>query len=210
MFITQEGISKRLKEIDDLKKMRPPCGQFEEEEQILKRLNEIADPKRSSQSFNQPAIDESLKKKRGWRNKVDPLSLDYEDYRKTKLWKQIKARIFLRDNNSCKRCGGAADHVHHVSYDPVVMVGQDDSKLVALCSGCHNIVHFNSLDIKRNQEEQLAALTDLSLNEVMPKVDLRRTRCNPPLWSRLTSVQKRKWLGEFEQRRREKSSRRVQ
>jgi hypothetical protein len=202
MFYTKEEILKRLEEIDDRKKTGQSFNQFEAE--VLKRLKEMADREKTNQSLSPSGTDENLKKKRGWRNKVDPLSLEYEDYRKTKLWKQIKARIFLRDNNSCKRCGGAADHVHHISYDPVVMLGQDDSRLVALCSGCHEIVHFNSSGVRRNQEEQLAALTDLSLNEAMPKVDLRRTRRNPPLWSRLTSVQKRKWLDEFEQRRREK------
>jgi 5-methylcytosine-specific restriction endonuclease McrA len=183
MFLTKEIILERLKEIDERKKAGQSIDQDAEE--ILQQLKEMGGCKE--------------KKKRGWRDKADPLSLEYEDYRKTKLWKQIKSRIFLRDKNSCQRCGGTADYVHHISYDSIVMLGQDDSKLVALCSGCHEIVHFDSSGVKRNQDEQLAALTDISLNEVMPKVDLRRS--SPPSWSRLTSVQKMKWNEEFNQRK---------
>jgi hypothetical protein len=199
MFNTKEEIQKRLKEIDDCIKAGQSFDKSEAE--MLRRLGEMADREMISQSLSQSNAEEDLKKKRGWRNKVDPISLEYEDYRKTKLWKQIKARIFLRDNNSCKRCGGKADVVHHISYDSSVMLGQDDSKLVALCSGCHQIVHFNSSGTKRNSEEQVIALTDLSLNEAMPKVDLRRTMSNPAIWPRLTSVQKKVYSDEFEQRK---------
>ncbi len=87
---------------------------------------------------------ENEKKKRGWRDKVDPLTLDYSNYKKTKLWKQIKTRILERDQSKCQRCKGRAEVVHHISYLPMVMLGLEDSQLISLCSGCHNIVHFDS------------------------------------------------------------------
>ncbi|WP_368681202.1 HNH endonuclease, partial [Acinetobacter baumannii] len=64
-----------------------------------------------------------LRQKRGWYNKVDPLTLHYEDYRKTKLWKTIKARVLVRDSYQCQRCKGKATVVHHISYDQEVMLG---------------------------------------------------------------------------------------
>lgn len=201
-FQTPEEIEKRLQEIEGLKKAGQSFDQIEVDS--LMQLKEMDDPKKRNQSDYPSGADESLKKKRGWRNKVDPLSLDYDEYLKTKRWKEIKARILLRDNNTCKRCGGRAELVHHISYDDIVMLGQNDTKLVALCSGCHEIVHFVSADIKRDQEGQLIALSDLTLNERMPKVDLRKTNSKPLLWSRLTNVQKSEWHDEFDQKRREK------
>ena len=157
------------------------------EEYLRKKLDEV--------SAKLKAFEE-LKKKRGWRNKVDPLSLEYEDYRKTKLWKQIKERVMARDANSCQRCGGVAELVHHISYDAPVMLGEDDSKLIALCSGCHEIVHFTSAGVKRSPEEQIAALEDISLNELMPKVDLRTSPWKRPNWNRLTAIQKKAYFLE--------------
>lgn len=147
------------------------------------------------------AEDEQIKQKRGWRNKVDPLSLEYEDYKKTKLWKQIKSRVLIRDGHLCRRCGGKTDLVHHMSYDAEVMRGQKDSELVSLCRGCHEIVHFSRTGMRRTSEEQLAALSDMTLNEVMPKVDLRMSPFNMPVWTRLTATQKLAYLSEHNQRK---------
>jgi len=144
---------------------------------------------------------EQIKQKRGWRNKVDPLSLEYEDYKKTKLWKQIKSRVLIRDDHLCRRCGAKADLVHHLSYDVEVMLGQLDSKLVSLCSGCHEIVHFSSTGMRRTSEEQLDALSDMALNEVIPKVDLRMSPFKRSVWKRLTAAQKSAYLSEYNKRK---------
>lgn len=143
----------------------------------------------------------ALEKTRGWRNKVSPLSLGHEDYRKTKLWKQIKGRIFLRDGNKCRRCSGNAEVVHHINYNPDVMLGRDDSKLVALCSGCHEIIHVDQSGINRAQKDQIIALTDLGLNEAHPKVAMRRDPFRIPTWRRLTAIQKQIYLDEYNSRK---------
>ncbi|HET9088277.1 MAG TPA: hypothetical protein VFN53_12205 [Acidobacteriaceae bacterium] len=117
------------------------------------------------------------KKQRGWRNKVDPLSLDYEDYRKTRLWKEmIMQRILLRDENKCRRC-----------------------------DGCHSIVHFTSSGVKRTPADQKAALTDLTLNQYLPKVDMRRDPFRIPNWERFTVVQKQTYLDEYNARKMKRS-----
>lgn len=144
---------------------------------------------------------EELKKTRGWRNKVDPLSLEYADYRKTRLWKEIKYRVLLRDENKCRRCGGNADVVHHISYDDDVMLGMNDDKLVSLCDGCHTIVHFTSSGAGRTDEDKIAALTDITFNEAQPKVDMRRDPFRLPNWKRLTAVQKRTYMDEYHARK---------
>lgn len=134
--------------------------------------------------------------KRGWYNKVDPLTLGYEDYRKTKLWKTIKARVLVRDRHQCQRCKGKATVVHHISYDQEVMSGCNDEKLISLCDGCHEVVHFTSAGERRCADDQLAALSDLDLNELVPKVDLRMDPFKRPVWKRLTSTQRSAYLAE--------------
>lgn len=151
---------------------------------------------------------ELLKQKRGWRDKVDPLTLEYEDYRKTKLWKDIKGRVLNRDGHRCRRCEGKAALVHHLTYSKDVMLGRDDSGLVSLCDGCHQIVHFTSVGVLRSAEEQLAALWDLGFDEVLPKVDMRMNPFRRPIWARLTVAQKSAYLSEYNARKRESSRRR--
>ncbi len=146
------------------------------------------------------AADEELKKDKNWINKVDPLLLDYEDYRKTKLWKSIKKRILERDQKQCGRCGGSAAVVHHISYDPPVMLGQDDSKLISLCNGCHSVVHFDKNGNVRGSEDQFSVLRDLSFNDPLPKIDMRYRLGKPPGWDRLTDRQQSEWRWQFNQK----------
>ena len=141
---------------------------------------------------------EQLKKQRGWRDQVDPLSLDHNDYLKTKLWrKTIRPRVLLRDKYLCRRCSGKADIVHHISYDDDVLLGNNDDGLVSLCDGCHTVVHFASSGKGRTQTDQLAVLTDMSFNEAQPKVDMRRNPFRHPHWDRLTAVQKQTYLQQY-------------
>lgn len=148
---------------------------------------------------SRPDVPEEQKKMRGWRDKVNPLLLVNADYRKTKLWKEIRQRILERDQHLCRRCGGSApDTVHHITYADAVILGQDDEKLVAICGGCHNIVHYAPDRSHRVYEDSRSALTDLSLNEEMPKVDRRIKRPDlMPGWGRFTAAQKEQWLAEW-------------
>lgn len=145
-----------------------------------------------------------IKSDRGWRNKVDPLFLVYEDYRKTKLWKAIKTRVLARDSHQCRRCKGKATLVHHISYEQDVMLGCDDGKLISLCDGCHEIVHFTRTGTPRHEQDKLAALSDLDFNESIPRVDLRMNPFKRDVWKRLTAVQKSAYLAEYNARKREK------
>ena len=144
---------------------------------------------------------EERARSRGWRDKADPLTLEYEDYRKTKLWKGASARVLSRDKGLCMRCGGKADLVHHMDYSNPVMLGEDDGKLVSLCEGCHEVIHFDSVGNKRPQAEWGNVLSDMSFNEKLPKVDLRFTSKKPAGWKRLTAAQKKEWSLEFAKRK---------
>ena len=65
----------------------------------------------------------------------------YDTYLESPLWKIIRDRVFQRDEFRCVRCGSGADQVHHMSYAPEVMAGEDDSKLMSVCLACHESIH---------------------------------------------------------------------
>jgi len=65
----------------------------------------------------------------------------YDVYLRSPLWRRIRKRILERDGYLCRECGVAAEHVHHLSYGPLVMMGMDDSKLISLCVPCHDSRH---------------------------------------------------------------------
>ena len=82
-----------------------------------------------------------LKKERRALQVQKPKKRSYDVYLKSKLWKRIRKRIMERDKYLCRDCGRGAEHVHHLSYGPLVMLGQDDSKLISLCVPCHDARH---------------------------------------------------------------------
>lgn len=65
----------------------------------------------------------------------------YNEYLLTYKWRVIRTRIIDRDDNVCQNCGNPSTEVHHMSYQPSVMEGKDDSKLISLCRDCHTHLH---------------------------------------------------------------------
>ncbi|MGC2163136.1 MAG: hypothetical protein WA634_14585 [Silvibacterium sp.] len=131
---------------------------------------------------------------------------DYEEYRRSSLWKKIKRRVKERDSNLCARCESKADLVHHRSYALEVLRGEDDEQLASVCEGCHNVIHFDdqSNKHKRNPQEWDSVLVqkDLSTGFPPPKVDLRlRWRKDPPEWPRMTAKQRIAYHLEYEKLR---------
>lgn len=51
---------------------------------------------------------------------------DYREYLTSDLWAEIRSRILMRDNHACCRCNGRATQVHHRSYEPSVLRGEND------------------------------------------------------------------------------------
>lgn len=88
----------------------------------------------------------------------------YQDYLNSRLWKRIRLRTLKRDKSKCRVCKEPATGVHHKSYSKSVLLGQDITKLVSLCSTCHDLAEFNRFGIKTNLRqanqmlERLAAL----------------------------------------------------
>ncbi len=128
------------------------------------------------------------------------LKLNYENYRKTKLWKKISRRVLKRDERICRRCDGKATEVHHRAYSVDVMLGEDDSQLVSICRGCHQFIGFNDFGKKRSAEEADRLLEEKYDGKFFPqpKIDLRKRFGQiPPEWERMSDIQRRGWENEY-------------
>jgi len=88
-----------------------------------------------------------------WQAKVDAgLPTDaksYAVYLQGDLWHAIRARVLRRDRGLCAACGGHATLVHHRSYEMLVLQGEDDAPLIALCHPCHRAIHITPRGRKR-------------------------------------------------------------
>lgn len=96
-------------------------------------LRAVSNKKRRAQVVTRLANKRGIKKptKKSW----------YKEYLNSSLWKTIRERVMDRDDWKCCDCGAKAQQVHHMSYAPDVMAGEDDSKLVSLCEPCHKARH---------------------------------------------------------------------
>jgi hypothetical protein len=126
----------------------------------------------------------------------------YLEYLKKPLWtKEIRARKLERDKHVCRCCGGEATLVHHRSYAPEVMRGENDEMLASLCEGCHNYIEFDEFGNKRtNQEEKdrlfLAGRPDVDYPA--PKVDFRTTSPqHPGEWNCMSATQRSLWSEQY-------------
>ena len=121
---------------------------------------------------------------------------DYTLYLRTALWRRIRGRVMARDNDTCLRCDGQANEVHHKSYDDAVLRGDDDSQLVPLCSGCHHVVEFYPSGVKNSREVQNAILADKDVRReyAEPKIDRRRRNQKLPVgWEVMNFWQRCGW-----------------
>lgn len=66
---------------------------------------------------------------------------------KTKVWKEKRKEILIRDNNECQLCKKAgkvekATTVHHIEhYEKRPDLALTDNNLVSVCESCHNKLH---------------------------------------------------------------------
>lgn len=61
----------------------------------------------------------------------------YRAYLKSELWKSIRSRV-LGEKPICEACAKRkATQVHHRSYDPATLKGENVNSLSAICSRCH-------------------------------------------------------------------------
>jgi hypothetical protein len=125
---------------------------------------------------------------------------DYQRYRETPLWRKIRRRVLKRDERVCRCCRGEATQVHHRSYAPEVMRGENDDELVSLCEGCHNHIEFDDFGKERTDQETDRLLLEgrADIDYPAPKVDLRRTfPQHPREWDRMSAIRRSLWDEEY-------------
>ena len=73
----------------------------------------------------------------------------YEEYLKSDLWEKIRERVKKRDKYRCQCCkGNHRIQVHHTSYQPKVLLGEQLDPLITLCEFCHHKIEFDDLNEK--------------------------------------------------------------
>lgn len=71
------------------------------------------------------------------------LAGSYQEYLKSDLWREQRARVMRRDRNKCQCCGGPATQVHHIGYTKRMLRGQGTYFLIAVCRPCHEFLEFD-------------------------------------------------------------------
>lgn len=74
----------------------------------------------------------------------------YREYLKSDLWYSIRERVFKRDKKLCMICRKRASQVHHKSYHPKVMRGEDLRPLVSVCRPCHEKIEYDERGKKQS------------------------------------------------------------
>ncbi len=80
--------------------------------------------------------------KRNKRLRKFRIAESYQDYLKSDLWQDVRARVLRRDNGVCRICGGTATQVHHTCYSAAALEGRSLVGLFAICRPCHAFVEF--------------------------------------------------------------------
>ncbi len=86
---------------------------------------------------------------------VKNLDMKHEDYIKSKKWRQLKALVLKRDNNTCQDCKVVeAKEIHHLHYKNYLNENLED--LVSLCRVCHGKRHgIKKSHLPVNEEEKI-------------------------------------------------------
>lgn len=70
----------------------------------------------------------------------------YNDYLKSKQWRELRETVFKRDGYKCLLCGDKANNSHHLSYGNMLKYGYSKRlECASLCKKCHEKIHDKTL-----------------------------------------------------------------
>lgn len=75
----------------------------------------------------------------------------YKAYLKSKLWREIRKRVFAAKGRRCVLCGCKATQIHHRSYDRATLLGLILTFLEPVCKRCHEGIEFTESGRKRTR-----------------------------------------------------------
>lgn len=123
-------------------------------------VGESVGSKRATRRRKRNAIDGSSRQDRITHGQVR--RVEYNAYLLTPEWFSLRDTVMDRDCHTCQCCGNRAFEVHHRSYSPKVMAGNDLTKLVSLCRVCHHKIHY-----RENGRRKRPIETDVELLDMM-------------------------------------------
>ena len=85
----------------------------------------------------------------------------YADYRKSQLWKSIRAKVV---KERCEICGSPSSDVHHFQYDDATLLGRDLSHLFTVCRQCHDMLHADAEFLLSNEFQSHLDLWTVALD----------------------------------------------
>ncbi len=66
----------------------------------------------------------------------------YEYYLASKLWREIRWRVFKVKGRNCVVCRNKANRVHHIQYGLKDLNGESLANLIPICESCHELIEF--------------------------------------------------------------------
>lgn len=85
----------------------------------------------------------------------------YSEYLASPVWASIQRRAYQFHGSECRLCQKPAQCIHHRGYGRAVLLGENLSPLVPLCSNCHFKVEHESNGRKRKLHEAQTAYARL-------------------------------------------------
>ncbi len=86
---------------------------------------------------------------------------DYETYRNSDRWREIKAYVYQEKGDKCMICGGTAQVIHHTRYHVTDLLGLCSEHLHPLCHKCHELVEMDPRWGKRTMAAAFATFRKL-------------------------------------------------
>jgi 5-methylcytosine-specific restriction endonuclease McrA len=82
------------------------------------------------------------------------ITAEYRSYMSSPEWRQRRSEVLARDEGRCRRCGGPATEVHHLTY---ARFGSEPlTDLLSVCGSCHEgITQATDRVRERNAQDAL-------------------------------------------------------
>jgi len=90
---------------------------------------------------------------------------NYGSYLRSKMWRNIRARVLKRDRGTCRFCSrDEASQVHHWTYTRAALCGNGDQHcLWSVCRECHQWIEVHTDGVKTTPAEMREAAQSLAL-----------------------------------------------
>jgi len=108
-------------------------------DEVVETAKDIIAQEKEDEEYNMS--EEELKSREAEKEDMKRINQDeYKDYLKSDRWKILREEALNRDNYKCKKCGKAAEEVHHTRYDHKGTPWEIHT-IISLCKDCHKSEH---------------------------------------------------------------------